>query len=346
MSVVYLINETVKEYFAIIQKNKGIGDVIGECCSEYQTRLLENVVNEFAQELESPNLTAIVKAIVFFYFNDVIIRYQKVDDQYSGLLTMEEVLQNKTSNFRQEFYRISILFLIDKASKNFFGIYYEKGIKTNWVNKEGKTYRMTKKEYEDVTETCCSPSQKMFLLKIIAKYLNKILFFGKRPNGIYLRLIVEAIMYNYFHNVIIETQYNSLLIKNNIVKQAVNEMNLSSKFGKQYKKLFIEMSAIFIKGEAQQYVDVRRSLLGFNVEAEPFKDEFNYDFKEIYKIYKKNKTSKQNGDQKKSNSSRKKSQSSDQKKPISPRKKSQSSDHINPNNSRKKSQSSTKEWSS
>lgn len=100
-------------------------------------------------------------------------------------------------------------------------------------------------------ENCCNSEQMKLLEDTIAKYLEES---KTKQNTL---LIVQVIVYLYFHLVLIETQDNDLLETSFILENRP----------KKVKEAFQELLRNIMFGDEPKYADVRKSFLAFNTKS-------------------------------------------------------------------------------
>lgn len=100
-------------------------------------------------------------------------------------------------------------------------------------------------------ENCCNSEQMKLLEDTIAKYLEES---KTKQNTL---LIVQVIVYLYFHLVLIETQDNDLLETSFILENRP----------KKVKEAFQKLLRNIMFGDEPKYADVRKSFLAFNTKS-------------------------------------------------------------------------------
>ena len=137
---------------------------------------------------------------------------------------------------------------------NFYNIFYK-----NIIESELKSYDSLNNAY--LIEDCCDNKQIQFLLSVIKDYIST-----KKMNRKYmysdnltLKISIAAILYYYYHIVLIETHYNDYL-------QTIHVKNLLFEYlngGRPYYT-FIRLTNNLISGDDDADVTVRQKFLFMN----------------------------------------------------------------------------------
>jgi hypothetical protein len=135
-----------------------------------------------------------------------------------------------------------------------YNIFYK-----NIIESEIKSFNLQNSGY--LIEDCCDNNQIQFLLSVIKEYTS-----NKKMNGNYicsnditLKISIAAILYYYYHVVLIETHYNDYL-------ETIHVKNLLFEYlndGKAYY-IFIKLTNNLIYGDDVPDVTVRQKFLFMN----------------------------------------------------------------------------------
>ena len=135
-----------------------------------------------------------------------------------------------------------------------YNIFYK-----NIIETEIKSYGLQNSAY--FIEDCCDNKQVQFLLSVIKEYISTKKMNGKYicSNDISLKISIAAILYYYYHVVLIETHYNDYL-------ETIHVKNLLFEYlndGKAYY-IFIKLTNNLIYGDDIPDVNVRQKFLFMN----------------------------------------------------------------------------------
>ena len=136
----------------------------------------------------------------------------------------------------------------------FYNIFYK-----NIIESELKSYKLQDSGY--LIEDCCDSKQIIFLVSVIKQYISTKKINGKsiHSNELAIQISIAAILYYYYHVVLIETHYNDYLETIHVKSLLFEYLNN----GRAYYT-FIKLTNNLISGDDVPDVSVRQKFLFMN----------------------------------------------------------------------------------